>query len=628
MSVMQPEMLGVELARLIRRLILQMTTQAGSGHPTSSLSAVELMVGLFFGGGFRFDLSNPGYAGNDRLIFSKGHAAPLLYAFWAAAGAVSFEELLSLRSFASPLEGHPVPGFPYAEAATGSLGQGLAIGVGTALHAQYVARVPSRTWVLLGDGEMAEGSQWESLQLAAQYRLHSLSGILDVNRLGQQGQTMYGHDLEAYCARIRAFGWETITVDGHRLEQISVAYARAVENTGQPTMVIARTIKGKGVSFVEDVNGRHGKALSPEELERALTEIGEVDTSLRGSFHRPPAAAPIHRIPAPVPDPVYDPDQPVATRTAFGSALARLYPQYPGLVVLDGDVSDSTRVKTFADAYPDRFFQMYIAEQNMVGAALGLARRGALPCVATFAAFLSRAHDQIRMAQYSDAHIVFCGSHAGVSIGPDGPSQMGLEDIALFRAMHGSVVLYPADAIATERLVELALGHCGIVYIRTTRNPTPIIYRADSPFSIGALSVVRRDARDVVTVAGAGVTLHEALAAWEILRTRGIHIRVVDLYSIQPLPGPLLCEAADGTAAILTVEDHYPAGGIGEAIRGALGPRQVPVYSCFVGRMPRSGTTAELLDYEGISRDAIVRTVTRILENRPPGASVAQAGRP
>ncbi len=601
-----------KISKLIRYYSLAMTTEAGSGHPSSSLSATELMAGLMFGGAFRYDLNTPENPNNDRLIFSKGHASPLYYALWAVAGGLSEEELMTYRKFGSVLEGHPTVAFRYTEAATGSLGQGLSIGVGMALNAKYLDKLPYRTYVLLGDSEMAEGSQWESIQIAAHYKLNNLVGILDVNRLGQRGETMYGHDLQGYAKRIGAFGWETIVIDGHSYPEVLAAYDKAL-HCEAPVMIIAKTIKGKGVSFMEDHNGWHGVALKKDEFERALVELGDIDCSVRGEIPQPSDLRPETPQARKPEKPDYPADKPVATRMAFGAALARIYPQFPDIVSLDAEVSNSTGAAEFKSAWPDRFFEMYIAEQNMAGAAVGLARRGKVPFVSTFGAFMSRAFDQIRMSQYSNANIKFVGSHAGVSIGEDGPSQMALEDIAMFRSILDSVVLYPSDAVSTERLVEEAARHSGIVYIRTTRMATPILYGPDEAFVIGGSKVLRKSDSDVATVAAAGVTLHEALKAWEELQKEGISIRVIDLYSIKPLDEATLKDATNSTRFVLTVEDHHPAGGIGEAVRDLLTPAAAPVYSLAVRRRPRSGKPDELLDYEGISHKAIAAKVKEIM---------------
>ena len=597
------------LARLIRYYSLVSTTEAGSGHPTSSLSAADLMAGLLFGGSFRFDLDDPRYPNNDRLIFSKGHASPLFYAIWAAAGKVSEKVLLTLRKSNSPLEGHPTPAFRYTEAATGSLGQGLSIGLGMAMNATYIDKLPYRTYVLLGDSEMAEGSVWEAMEIAAYYKLGNLVGILDVNRLGQRGETMYGHDLSIYKRKVAAFGWEPIVIDGHYLPQIVTAFQQAAQISDRPYMIIAKTLKGKGVSFIEDKNGWHGKALKKDELARALQELGPVDKELRGRIEPPQDAKPARAkstLAAPV---SYTPDKRVATRRAYGTSLSRLAPQYPDLVVLDGEVSNSTYAEIFKSGHPERFFEMFIAEQNMVGAALGLSIRGKAPFVSTFAAFLTRAADQVRMSQYSSANIKFCGSHAGVSIGEDGSSQMGLEDIALFRAILGSVVLYPSDAVSTDKLVEEMAKHQGICYLRTTRMETPILYRNDEAFWIGGSKTLKSSSKDKAAVVAAGITLHETLKAYEALRKEGILIRVIDLYSVKPVDVATLRQAAEDTGFIITVEDHYAEGGIADAVRTALSKDPVPVHSLAVRAMPKSGKPDELLEYEGISATAIVEAV-------------------
>lgn len=603
-----------ELAALIRYYILIMTTEAGSGHPTSSLSATELMACLLFGGIFRFDADRPKYPNNDRLIFSKGHASPLLYALWAAAGKLTEKDLMTYRKFGSPLEGHPSIVFPYVEAATGSLGQGLSIGAGMALNAKYLDNLPYRTYVLLGDSEMAEGSQWELMQIAAHYKLNNLVGILDVNRLGQRGETMYGWDLDSYQRKISSFGWKTMLLDGHSIPEVLSAYEEALHTNDQPVMLIGRTIKGKGVSFIENKNGWHGKTLTREECDRALKELGAIDKSVRGKISLPENLKPKERpSKKPLKKVDYPADKPVATRKAYGNALVRIYPQFPDMISLDGEVSNSTYAVIFKEAYPERFFEMYIAEQNMIGAALGLSCRGKIPFVSTFAAFFSRAFDQIRMSQYSDPNIKFVGSHAGVSIGEDGPSQMGLEDIAMFRTISNSIVFYPSDAVSTEKLVEEAAKHYGIVYIRTTRKETPIIYNQEEQFKIGGSKVLRKSEKDSVTVIAAGITLHEALEAYEALKKEGVFIRVIDLYSIKPIDETTLRESANATKLILTVEDHYAEGGLGEAVKSALAAYPVPVHSLSVKRKPKSGKPQELLDYEEISWTAITKKVKELL---------------
>jgi transketolase len=604
-----------KLTNLMRHYILTATTRAGSGHPTSSLSAVELMTALLFGGIFRYDVDRPQFPNNDRLIFSKGHATPLFYSLWVAAGKLEgayFEA--NYRKFGSPLEGHPSVVFPYVEAATGSLGQGLSVGLGIALNAKYLDMLPYRTYVLLGDSEMAEGSVWEALEIAAHYKLDNLVAIADINRLGQRGETMYGHDISAYVARVSAFGWEAIPVeDGHSLKDVLAAYEKALSVKGRPVMIIARTIKGKGVSFIEDKNGWHGKTLNQQECDRALGEMGEVDLNVRGEVAKPEEKSP--EVPRSVPVGTFDypADAKVATRKAYGNALARLGPANQNIVSIDGEVSNSTMAEVFAKACPDRFFEMYIAEQNMADVGLGLATRGKVPFVSTFAAFLSRAFDQIRMAQYSEPNLKFVGSHAGVSIGYDGPSQMGLEDLAMFRALGESVVLYPADAVSTERLVEEMAKHRGLMYMRTTREATPILYSPADEFPLGGCKVLRHSPQDRVTVVAAGVTLFEALAAYDALQKMGIAIRVIDCYCLKPIAAATLADAARATGAIITVEDHYPEGGLGEAVMSALATAPVPVHCLAVTKKPKSGSPEELLDYEGISRQAIAAKVKEVL---------------
>lgn len=601
-----------KLASLIRYYIVISTSEAGSGHPTSSLSATELMTVLFFGGFFRFDPDNKDHPNNDRIIFSKGHASPLFYALWAVAGKLTENELRRMRKFDSPLEGHPTPLFKYTEVATGSLGQGLSVGVGMAINAKYIDKLPYRTYVLLGDSEMSEGSQWEAIQIASYYKLNNLIGIIDVNRLGQRGETMYGHNLQAYEKRISSFGWETITIDGHSFEEIINAYKKATKSSA-PTMIIAKTIKGKGISFLEDKNGWHGKALNKEELSMALNELKEIDTTIRGEISKPEDLTPLRQVKQKIKEIDYPEKRKVATRKAYGMALARIYPQFPNIVVLDAEVSNSTFAEIFKNAYPERFFEMFIAEQNMVGVALGLSCRGKIPFISTFGAFFTRAFDQIRMSQYSRANIKFCGSHAGVSIGEDGPSQMGLEDIAMFRSVLNSVVLYPCDAISTEKLVEEAAKYYGIVYIRTTRMETPVIYNKNEVFSIGGSKILRKSDKDIITVITAGITVFEALKAYEDLLKEGVHIRVIDLYSIKPSDKKTIQDAAYSTSAVITVEDHFAEGAIGEAVMSCLHNIAVPVYSLAVRNMPRSGNPAELLDYEEISKKAIIKKIRELI---------------
>jgi transketolase len=590
-----------------------MTTEAGSGHPTSSLSATDLLTGLFFGGTFRFDLDYPQNPCNDRIIFSKGHASPLFYALYAAAGVLSQDELLTYRKMGSPLEGHPTPRFAYAEAATGSLGQGLGIGAGIAMNGRFVDKVPYNTYVLMGDSEVAEGSVWEAAELASHYQLDNLVGILDVNRLGQRGETMLGWELETYEARFAAFGWHTIVIeDGHNIDAVQAAYGEIDHACGRPTILIARTIKGKGVSFLENQDGWHGKTLNREQFDRAVLELGPVDLNLHGTIEAPVQAVPTVWTPVPVDQPVSA--KALSPREAYGRALVGIAPTHPGMVVLDAEVSNSTFAVTFRGVYPERFFEMYIAEQNMVSTALGFSTRDKMPFVSTFAAFFSRAFDQIRMAQYAldRANIKFVGSHVGVSIGPDGPSQMGLEDIALFRTLVGSVVLYPADDISTAALVRQMADHYGICYMRTTRQDLPRLYETGEEFPIGGSKTLRHSDDDRVTLVSAGITLHEALKAADMLAAADIHARVIDLYSVKPLDLVTLHKAAAETAAIITIEDHYAEGGIGEAVAAALSDVATPVFSLAVRKPPMSGKPQELLACEDIDAAAIVRRVQEL----------------
>ncbi len=570
------------------------------------------MAGLMFDGWFKFDVTSPAHPNNDRLIFSKGHASPLFYALWAVAGGIPNEELLTLRRFGSRLEGHPTLHFPFTEAATGSLGQGLSIGVGMALNAKYLDKLPYKTYVLLGDSEMAEGSNWEAMMSAAHYKLDNLIAIVDVNRLGQRGETMFGHDVKNYQKKAAAFGWETIVIDGHNHKQITAAFKQA-HRARAPFMIIAKTIKGKGVNFLENKEGWHGKTLGEVELTKALASLGKVDVNLMCPLKKPADKRPVITKAKPLAelDKAKDYTNALSTRESYGHALVEMFPHFPTMVVLDAEVSNSSFAETFKKAYPKHFFEMYIAEQNMVGAAIGLARRGKIPFVSTFAAFFTRAADQIRMARHSGANVKFVGSHCGVSIGQDGGSQMGLEDLALFRAIPDSVVLYPADHVAQEKLSICAAEHDGIVYLRTTRGAVDPLYKPTQIFKIGGSHTVKSSAKDTVTIVAAGVTLYEALKAYTELKKANITARVIDLYSVKPLDVKTLQKAATETRAILVVEDHYAAGGLGEAVAAALSEHKTPVISLAVTKLPQSGKPAELLAYEQIDAAAIVRTATQ-----------------
>jgi transketolase len=592
------------------------TSEAGSGHPTSCCSAADIVATLFFAV-MRYDPKNPRYSHNDRFILSKGHAAPLLYAAWAEAGLFDKRDLLTLRTLKSDLEGHPTPRLSFVDVATGSLGQGLAAGVGMALNAGRLEQSAARTYVLMGDGESVEGSVWEAVELARQYALDNLCAIVDINRLGQSDPTMLQHDMEGYQARWSGFGWHAIVVDGHDVGALLAAFDEAAHTKGRPTVLLARTLKGKGISFVEDRPDWHGKPLKKgEESQKAIDELTRQlkPNGLTVTIKRPGASGNGAKPVTAMAPPTYKPTDSVATREAFGTALAALGEANPLVVGLDADVKNSTFTEKFGKRFPDRFFENFIAEQNMIGSAVGLAACGKIPFAATFACFLTRAYDFIRMAAISRANIKLMGSHVGVSIGEDGPSQMGLEDIAMMAAQPGMVVLYPTDAVCTYRLVEAAAAHRGPVYIRTGRPKSPILYGNEETFPIGGCKVLRHSPSDQITIVGAGVTLFEALKAYDQLKAAGVPVRVIDLYSIVPIDRATLLESARATQhRILTVEDHYEHGGLGDAVLSAVGPEGVRVYKMAVGEIPHSGKPEELIDRFGISARAIVETVKRAL---------------
>ncbi len=582
----------------------------------------DVTAALFFAE-MRFDPKDPHNPDSDRFVLSKGHAAPILYAAWAEAGAFDRSELLELRTIGSDLEGHPTPRLPFVDVATGSLGQGICAAIGTALNARRI-KSSYRTYVLLGDGESAEGSVWEAADVATMDGLDNLCGITDVNGLGQSRATMWQHDMEQFARRWRAFGWHAIVIDGHDMSAILDALDEARRTKGQPTMILARTIKGKGVSFVEGKGGWHGKAFKKgEELDRALAElekqfvpVPEGGSNLASRIPKPASTLRAVATPRPVAPPVYKMGDEVATREAYGAAIAKLGEADPRVVALDADVKNSTFSDKFEQAFPDRFYQNFIAEQVMVGAAMGLAARGAIPFPSTFACFLSRAADFIRMAAISNVNIKLAGSHAGVSIGEDGPSQMALEDLAMCRTAPNYTVLYPCDAVSTERLVALMAYHPGPAYMRTSRPKTPVIYANDEAFTIGGLKVLRESAKDVATVIGAGVTVFEALEAYGQLKASGVAIRVIDLYSVAPVDAAGLVAAGRATGGrLITVEDHYAAGGIGDAVAEAVAAAGLTVQRLAVREIARSGRPDELLDRYGISAKHIVEAV-RALEAR------------
>jgi transketolase len=614
-----------ELAAQLRVDSVRASTSAGSGHPTSSMSAADLLAVLVTRH-LRYDWDAPRSPDNDHLIFSKGHASPLLYSIFKAVGVVSEQELLGgYRRFGQRLEGHPTPVLPWVDVATGSLGQGLPDGVGIALAGRYLERRPYRVWVLCGDSELAEGSVWEALDKAGYYRLANLVAIVDVNRLGQRGATELGWDLDAYARRAEAFGARVVEVDGHDLAAIdeALATAEAQASGERPTVILAKTIKGKGFSEVEDRNGWHGKPFPPDMAARAIAELGGVrNLVLRGPRPTPGPATNGTSEPATaggdVAMPRYEVGDKVATRKAYGDALVALGALDPLVVALDGEVSNSTYAEEFAHAYPDRYFEMFIAEQQMVAAATGLAVRGWRPFASTFAAFLSRAYDFIRMGAISGVDLRLVGSHAGVEIGADGPSQMGLEDLAMLRAIHGSTVLYPSDATSTAALVEAMAATAGISYLRTTRGAYPVLYRAGEAFPVGGAKVLRSSGHDLVTLVGAGVTVHTCLGAADLLAGEGIPARVIDCYSVKPIDAATLAAAADATGGrIVVAEDHHPEGGLGSAVAGALlaaGRSDLSLVPLAVRGLPGSGSGAELLAWAGIDADHIAAAARSLLD--------------
>jgi transketolase len=584
------------------------------------MSAADLMA-VLLAKYLRYDFGRPKLPTSDHLIFSKGHASPLLYSIYKAAGAVSDEEFMTLRQFGSRMEGHPTPILPWVDVATGSLGQGLPIGVGVALAGKYLDKLPYHVWALLGDSEMAEGSIWEAFDKASFYHLSNLIAILDMNRLGQRGPTEWQWNGDLYAGRARAFGWHAIEIDGHDLSQIDSAYAEALRQTDQPTLIIARTIKGKGFAGVENKEGWHGKALPPDMAAEAIKELGG-ERHLIVKPHMPEPGEPAKsKVEGALHLPTYQTGTTAATRNAYGDALQSLGAARADVVGLDGEVSNSTFAEVFAHAFPDRYFEQYIAEQQMVASAVGLQVRGYNPFASTFAAFLSRTYDFIRMAAISRANIKLCGSHAGVSIGEDGPSQMALEDLAMMRAVHGSTVLYPCDANQTAQLVAAMADRDGIVYLRTTREKTPVIYGADEHFPVGGSKVVRESGSDQATVIAAGITLHEALKAYDQLKGQGITVRVIDAYTVKPLDVKTIQQAARETNRRLVVaEDHWFEGGLGDAVLDAFAgtddsPAVEPprVLKLAVRNMPGSGKPNELVESAGISADHIVAAVKRLI---------------
>jgi transketolase len=601
-----------ELGQQLRVDAIRCSTAAGSGHPTSSMSAADL-IAVLLARSLRYDWDHPKQATNDHLIFSKGHASPLVYAMFKAAGAITDEELLTFRQMGSRLQGHPTPLLPWVDVATGSLGQGLPIAVGVALAGKFLDKLPYHVWALCGDSELAEGSIWEAIDKAGHYGLGNFTAIFDVNRLGQRGETELGWNLEAYRARVEAFGVHAVVIDGHDIGEIDTALGVA-RTSAAPTVVIARTLKGKGFSEIEDKDGWHGKALPEDMAERAIKELGGV-RDLRVEVRKPEPGEVALAPSSPVVLPRYVKGEKVATRKAYGDTLLALGARSE-VVALDGEVSNSTHADEFAKQYPDRFFEMFIAEQQLVAAAVGLSVRGYVPFASTFAAFFSRAYDFIRMAAVSEANIRLSGSHAGTEIGQDGPSQMALEDLAAMRAVHTSTVLYPSDAVAGAHLTALMAETPGIVYLRTTRGAYPVIYDNDDSFTVGGSKILRQSSDDQVTIVAAGVTLHNALEAADVLAVGGVKARVIDAYSVKPIDHDTIAAAVAATGGRLVVaEDHYPEGGLAAAVLESLGPDGQPLRlaHCAVRGLPGSGKPEELMDAAGISAGHIVEAAQSLL---------------
>ena len=604
-----------ELGKQLRVDAIRTSTAAGSGHPTSSMSAADILA-VLLARHLRYDWDNPDLPNNDHLIFSKGHASPLVYAVFKAAGAITDAELLTFRQMGSRLQGHPTPIIPWVDVATGSLGQGLPIAVGVALAGKRLDQLPYQVWTICGDSEMAEGSMWEAFDKAGYYGLHNLTAIIDVNRLGQRGETEYGWQTDVYAARAEAFGCRPIVVDGHDVRQLDDALAQARASTDRPVVVIARTKKGSGFSEIEDRDNWHGKALPEDMAERAIKELGGI-RDLHVEVRKPEALEPaIVATPgATVELPRYGKEDRVATRKAYGDTLKALG-ALPDVVAMDGEVSNSTHADEFAKAYPDRFFEIFIAEQQLVATAVGMSVRGYRPFASTFAAFFSRAYDFIRMASISQSNIRLAGSHAGVEIGQDGPSQMALEDLASIRAIGGSTVLYPSDPVSTAHLVRAMADTGGIVYMRTTRGAYATLYDNDDVFPIGGSKVVRQGADDKVVLIGAGVTVHNALAAADLLAEDGVEARVIDLYSVKPVDTETLGRAITEVGRLVVVEDHYPEGGLAAAVLEAVAnhPDHFLLAHCAVRGVPGSGKPEELMDAAGISARHIVEAARGLLD--------------
>jgi transketolase len=599
-----------KIAKRLRIHSLKMTTKAGSGHPTTCLSMAEIASCLFFDE-MKYNIEDPHDWANDEHVLSKGHAAPILWAAYAEAGIIPENSLMNLRKISSPLEGHPTPRMKWVKAATGSLGQGLSVGVGLAA-AMKLGRSRRRVYVIMGDGECAEGAVWEAANTASMLKLKNLCAVVDVNRFGQSGTTMHEHDLKAYERKFKAFGWDALRIDGNSISAVLQAFQKA-KKSDKPFVILARTKKGKGISFIEDKNGWHGKPLSQDELQKALNELGAIpDIDAKRFVRRPKKTeGPELKNRSNFKKNSYSKD--TATRRAYGNALLNLANINSAVVAIDGDVKNSTYADDFFEAYPKRSFQNYIAEQNMVGMGIGMAAKGYIPFIATFAAFISRAHDQIRMAAYSLTNMKLVGSHVGVSIGADGPSQMGLEDIALFRPIPGCVVLYPSDAYSTESCVEVMVKYKGLVYLRTTRPGTPLLYDKNEKFPIGGSKVLKRSRKDEASIIAAGITVHEALKAYKELKNENISVRIIDAYSVQPLDKENISRQVKQTEGkAVVVEDHFERGGLGDAVAMALAGR-ASLEHLAVKELPRSGKPGELMEKYGIDSGHIVAAVKRLV---------------
>jgi transketolase len=604
-----------DMANQLRIDSIESTSAAGSGHPSSCCSMAELMSVLFFDE-MKYHVSQPRHPDNDRFVLSKGHAAPILYAAWAEAGLFPRSEILKLRQFGNDLEGHPTPRLSFVDVATGSLGQGLSAGAGMAYVGKHIDHGDYRVYVLMGDGESAEGSVWEAASFASHYKLDNLVAIVDVNRLGQSEPTMFQHRLDVYKARFDSFGWNAVIVDGHDVDAIRAAFAQARQTGDRPTALIAKTFKGKGIPGVEDADNWHGKALG----DKTQSSIDAIQQRIQAKVSIKPTSPPAKLSPA-MGSKIVPPalghklGEKIATRAAYGVALAKIGAQNNNVVALDGDTKNSTFADKFRALFPDRYCECFIAEQNLVGVAVGMGTRGKLPFVSTFAAFFTRAFDQIRMAAISQAKVTLVGSHAGVSIGEDGPSQMALEDLAMFRTIPGGLVFYPSDATSTAAAVAISANHCGISFIRTSRPVTPTLYADGEPFEAGKAKVVKQSPKDQVTIVGAGITLAEAMIAAEELAKEGIAVRVIDPFTIKPLDKSTILAAAKATGGkIITVEDHYPEGGLGDAVAGELATETgIVIHKLAVRELPRSGKPEELVDHYGIGARSIAAKVREII---------------